>query len=105
MGSDGRPRGIAHIDFASTESAVAALESSAQEPIHLSGRDLRVDYSDGVRSQAPVEPGDKLYFAGCAGNESEIREIFKDFNDSIVDIHLCMLFILFDLVPKTDMDE
>jgi nucleolin len=88
MGADGRPRGICHIDFASKESAVAALESAAQEPIHLAGRDLRVDYSDGVKSPAAPQAGDKLYFSGCAGDESEVREIFKDFNDSIVDIHL-----------------
>ena len=105
MGGDGRPRGIAHCEFASRESAVAAIESAAQEPIHLAGRDLRVDYSAGHRGQQANEPSEKLYFSGCAGDENEVRAIFKQFGDSIVDIHLCMLFTLSDAITMIYMDE
>ena len=72
------------------------MESASQEPIHLSGRDLRLDYSAGNRVRQQ-EPSEKLYFSGCSGDEAEVREIFKDFNSSIIDIHLCMLFAFSDL--------
>lgn len=97
INSDGRPRGIAHVDFATLESAVAAVDSSLQEPIHLSGRDLRLDFAAGARDQQQnIEPSDKLYFSGFGGEESELRALFKEFDDSIVDIHLCMLFTFSD---------
>jgi RNA recognition motif-containing protein len=105
LNSDGRPRGICHVEYAAKESAVAALESASQEPIHMLGRDLRLDYSAGPRAQTPNEPSEKLYFAGCAGDEGEIRNIFKQFSNSIVDIHLCMLFTLSESVPITHIDE
>ena len=105
MGSDGRPRGIAHIEFAKQEFAVAAVESSTQEPIHMLGRDLRLDFSAGPRSQQNSEPSEKLYFSGCAGDEAEVRSLFQEFGDDIVDIHLCMLFTLSDFVPLTHMDD
>jgi hypothetical protein len=109
MNPDGRPRGIAHIEFATNESALAAIESAAQEPIHMLGRDLRLDFSAGNNNttarQQQHEPSEKLYFSGCSGDESEVREIFKKYSDSIIDIHLCMLFTLFDSVPTTHVDE
>jgi len=89
LNSEGRPRGIAHIDFVSQESAVATVDSAAQEPIHLAGRDLRIDYAAGVRQQkVTVEPSEKLYFSGLLGEESDIRAVFQQFDDSLVDIHL-----------------
>ncbi|KAF8809824.1 RNA-binding domain-containing protein [Phlegmacium glaucopus] len=90
MNSEGRPRGIAHIDFASQDSAVATVDSAAQEPIHFAGRDLRIDFAAGIRErqQAVIEPSEKLYFSGLAGEESDIRTVFQQFGDSIVDIHL-----------------
>lgn len=94
MNGENRPRGIAHCEFATKESAIAAIESAAEEPIHLAGRDLRVDFSAGNRAQSVAEPSEKLYFAGCAGDENEIRNLFRQFGDSIVDIFLCMLFTL-----------
>lgn len=106
MNPDGRPRGIAHVEFTTKEGAIAAIESGSQEPIHLLGRDLRLDFSAGKEApRQQNEPSEKLYFSGCAGDESEIRAIFKDFSDSIVDIHLCMLFTLFDSVPTTHLAE
>lgn len=72
----------------------------------MSGRDLRVDFSAGNnRTQAVAEPNEKLYFSGCAGDESDIRKIFEDFESYIMDIHLRMLFILSDSVLTTHMDE
>jgi RNA recognition motif-containing protein len=54
----------------------------------MSGRDLRVDFSAGAKGQSIAEPSEKLYFSGCAGDEAEVRNIFKQFSNSIVDIHL-----------------
>jgi len=90
MTQAGNSRGMANVDFTSKESAVATIESATLKPIHLRGRDLHVDYSKFEPFQArPVtDPSDRLYFSGCAGNESEIRTIFNQFNDSIIDIDL-----------------
>ena len=104
LNNDGRPRGIAHIEYADKECAVAAIESAAQEPLHMLGRDLRIDFSAGGRAKPNIEPNEKLYFSGCAGTEEEIRDIFKQFEDSIIDIHLCMLFALSDSVSTTHME-
>lgn len=102
MFQDGRPRGTFHVDFASKDSAVALMESAAQKPIHLNGRDLRLDFaSDNIRTPV-TDPSEKLYFHGCSGDESAIRTIFQQFSGSIVDVFLCMLFTLSDLVPVTD---
>lgn len=92
MNSEGRPRGMAHVDFANRESAIAAVDSAAQEPMHLAGRDLRIDFAVARSQQVNTEPSEKLYFSGFAGDESALRSLFKDFGHSIVDIHLCMLF-------------
>lgn len=96
MNSEGRPRGIAHIEFANQETAVATVDSAFQEPIYLAGRDLRVDFAAGVRDRQPVtvQPSQKLYFSGLAGDESVIRTAFRQFGESIVDIYLCMFFYL-----------
>jgi len=89
INSDGRPRGIAHIDFANAESAVATVDSAMQEPIHLAGRDLRIDFAVGLRDRdSALEPNEKLYFSGFAGDEMQLRNIFNKFADSLVDIHL-----------------
>ena len=105
MNGDGRPKGICHVEFATKESAIAAIESASEEPVHLLGRDLRVDFSAGNRVQAVTPPSEKLYFSGCDGDEAAVRNVFKQFGDSIIDIHLCMLFTLSDSVPITHMDE
>jgi hypothetical protein len=99
-GADGRPRGIAHLDFADQESAVACVKSAAQEPIHLGGRDLRLDFAIGLNAmKSNVEPNRKLYFTGFSGSEAELRTIFKAYGESVSDVHLCMLFTLSDSVP------
>ena len=105
MNPDGRPRGICHVDYESKDSAVAAMASASEEPLHMAGRDLRLDFSSGNRVQQVTEPSEKLYFSGCAGDEVEIRTLFKAFGKNIVDIHLCMLFTLSGSVPTTHMES
>ena len=101
MYQDGRPRGTGHIDYASMDGVVAAVESAAKEPIDLLGRKLRVHFSHGNIIRKPVAPHERLHFSGCTGDESKIRTIFQQFSNSILDIYLCKLFTLFDSVPTT----
>jgi len=86
----GRSRGTALVEFASKESAVAAIESASLKPLHLGGRDVHVDYCkfEPGKVEQVTDPSDKLYFSGCTGDESDIRTIFNQFNDSIIDINL-----------------
>jgi hypothetical protein len=98
----GRSRGTAHVEFASKDQAVAAMNSINEKPIQMSGRYLRIENSFG--NQKPVnEPNEFLYFSNCSGGVSEIRTVFQEFNDSIIDLFLCMLFILSNSVPTTHM--
>ena len=97
-----RPRGTCHIDFANKESAVATMKWTAQNSLNLYGRKLRVEYSLGDSREPPRDPNFSLHFSGCTGEESEVRNIFQQFSDSIVDIFLSMLFILSDPVPTTE---
>jgi RNA recognition motif-containing protein len=75
---DGRSRGSAHVHFASKDSAVAA----AKEPINLADRELRVEF------RLAKDPTKNLYFKGSATGEPEIRTIFEQFNDSIIEIEM-----------------
>ena len=105
LNQDGRPRGIAHVDFANAESAVATIDSAMQEPIHLGGRDLRLDFAVGLRErESALQPSEKLYFSGFSGEETELKAIFQKFDDSLVDIHICMLFYLLWFYSLTHME-
>ena len=99
----GNSRGTCFIDFANKNSVAATLKSVAQEPIELFGRQLRV-HNPRIENRK-YEPNKKLYFSGSAGDESEIRKIFKQFNDYIVTVSLCMLSIVSDSVPTTHMEQ
>lgn len=98
---DGRPRGICHLDFVDQDSAVACIQSAAQEPLHMAGRDLRLDFAVGIgAAQSNIEPNRKLYFSGFNGDETELRTIFRDYSQHISDVHQCMLFTLSDFVTN-----
>lgn len=92
MFQDGRPKGSAHVDFASKDSATAVLESAAKTPITVIGRRLRLYFSNGNIINKAYAPNEQIFFSGCSGDESEVRALFKQFNDSIVSVFLCMLF-------------
>ncbi|CED83866.1 28 kda ribonucleoprotein [Phaffia rhodozyma] len=62
---DGQPKGFGFIDFADTESAVAAR--GALEGIDLYGREVRIDYATGPKDRAAPrarDPSDTLFFSG-----------------------------------------
>jgi RNA recognition motif-containing protein len=85
---DGRPRGFAHVSFENVKNAVAAVLSATEEPIHIGGRDLVVNFAKPkVNARANKEPNEKLYFSGCAQGEAALRELMKDVEDDIVSIH------------------
>ena len=84
-GPDGRSKGFGHIEFESVDDAVAAVESGLEEPFHLAGRDLRVDYG-AERAGTPVN---KLYFSGFVGEEQGLRALFGEFASEIRSIFFC----------------
>lgn len=84
-GPDGRSKGFGHIEFESLDDAVAAVESGLEEPFHLAGRDLRVDYG-AERAGVPVN---KLYFSGFVGEEQGLRALFGEFASEIRSIFFC----------------
>jgi hypothetical protein len=86
-GPDGRSKGFGHIEFESVDDAVAAVESGLEEPFHLAGRDLRVDYG-AERAGIPVN---KLYFSGFVGEEQGLRALFGEFAPEIRSIFFCAL--------------
>ena len=100
----GGSSGTCHIDFASKDGAVATMASVAKKPLVVAGRKLRVEFSEGKTRKLVTEPNSKLYFSGCAGDELEIRTIFEQFRDSVVDVYLCMLFTLSNSVRTTHLE-
>jgi len=85
--ADGRPRGFCHITFASEQQATAAVASAREEPIHVTGRDLVVDYAKlPANTYTKVEPNNKVYFQRFVGSESELRNLLGEFSDSVVSI-------------------
>ena len=104
MYQSGRHRGTAHVDFASNDGAVAIKELADRKPIEILDRRLLIKIAH--CKPRIHEPNEKLYVKGCAGDESEIRDIFQQFSDSIVKISLCMLSTLSDLfIPTTHMEQ
>jgi len=83
----GRSTGACHIDFASKDGAVAAVTSKTKNPVSIAGRKLRVEFSEANARKVVTEPSNRLYFSGFAGEESEIRTIFQQFRESIVDVY------------------
>ena len=72
MKSKGRPRGIAHIEFANREIAIAAVDSASRKPICLAGRNLHVDFAIGIPDREPIR----------------VQASEKQHDDPIVDINL-----------------
>jgi hypothetical protein len=98
---DGRLRGNGHVDFASKDGSLAAKTSAAQNPICIGDRKLHIEYSLGSNRKPVTKPFDKLYYSGCSGDVSKIMTIFQQFNESILEVSLCMLFTLSNSVPTT----
>ncbi|KAF8900496.1 hypothetical protein CPB84DRAFT_1962415 [Gymnopilus junonius] len=85
--ADGRPRGFAHVTFTDKESAVAAFTSAREEPLHVSGRDLYIDYARRpARTYTEVEPSSKVYFGKFTQEEEDLRALLGDFQDAITDV-------------------
>lgn len=97
----GKPGQSGFVTFNSIENATLAMEAvdGTKAP---NGENLTVAYAHGLRSKLE---NDKLhYFVYAPSEESEIRSIFQKFNDSIVEVNQCMLFILSNFVRKTHME-
>lgn len=89
--------------FDSIESATAAMRA-LDGTRTANDQKLTVEYAkpDDV-SKEVSGPNERLFFAGCTGEESEIRTVFQEYSDSIKEISLCMLFTLSDSVTTTHM--
>jgi len=90
---DGRPRGFAHITFGNVKDSVSAVVSATEEPMHLGGRDLVVNYARSkAESKRNLEPSEKLYFSGCREGEASLRTVLRDVEEDVRDIHFCAFF-------------
>ncbi|KAF9528842.1 hypothetical protein CPB83DRAFT_853827 [Crepidotus variabilis] len=84
--SDGRPRGFAHVEFASKDAAVACFTSAAEEALFFGGRDLVIDYAKGDKVSV-TPPNNRLYFTGMQAGESGLRQILGKHVDEVVTIY------------------
>jgi len=93
--ADGRPRGFAHVTFDTVKNSVSAVVSAAQEPFHMAGRDLIINYARPKAQTRPsADPCERLYFSGCGEGEVALREVLKNVEDGIVNIYFCAYFSL-----------
>jgi Ca2+-binding EF-hand superfamily protein len=112
-----RPKsGKGFVLFDSIKSARAAKEALNGTRTFM-GQKITLEFAKNVLNEVSVDedasaidnpkpshkPNERLYFRGCTGEESEIRTVFQEFNASIKDIYLCMLFTLSDSVTTTHM--
>ncbi|KAF9476624.1 RNA-binding domain-containing protein [Pholiota conissans] len=89
--NQGRPRGFAHITFVDESSAITAVNSAMEEPLHIAGRDLSLDFATNSRRAPPTEapaPNNKVYFANFEGGENGLRTLFKDFEGDILSVFM-----------------
>lgn len=85
--ADGRCRGFAHIEFENEQDAKDAIAADQEDPIFLLDRDLIVDFAP-KRVVSIKEPHHKLYIFDFVGTEDELKDAFKDYSSSIIDVHL-----------------
>lgn len=90
MDNQGRPRGFAHITFTDESAAITAVNSAAQEPLHIAGRDLSLDFASNTKraNAPPPPPNNKVYFANFEGGENGLRTLFKDYESNILSVFL-----------------
>jgi RNA recognition motif-containing protein len=70
------------------KNSVSAVVSAAQEPFHMAGRDLIINYArPKVQNRPSADPCERLYFSGCHEGEVALREVLKNVEDGIVNIH------------------
>ncbi|CAA7264050.1 unnamed protein product [Cyclocybe aegerita] len=85
---DGRPKGFAHLNFQTKDSAIATVTSAHEEPIHFGGRDLVIDYAKPLGpAQSENTPNNRLYFGRFADGEGALRELLSKYRDSLVSIY------------------
>lgn len=83
---EGNPRGIAHVDFATTDEAEKALDHYQNHAVKILDRDVRLG-----RSSPPSAhpPSSTLYFEKWEGDLSSLQSHFHALHDQIVRIHIC----------------
>ena len=59
----------------------------------MGGRDLIINYARSKEQTRPAaDPCERLYFSGCKEGEVTLREVLKNVEDGIVNIHFCAYF-------------
>ena len=106
--------GKSFVLFDSIESATAA-KNALHGTRTAMGQRLTVEFAKPLAGSATIDkpkqistkqisiPNEKLFFAGCTGDVSEVKTVFQEFSASIKDVSLCMLFTLSDSVTTTHM--
>ncbi|KAG1733743.1 hypothetical protein EDB19DRAFT_1639481 [Suillus lakei] len=84
---EGMNRGFGHIQFANVDDASKVIKADEEDPIYVMNRDIYLDHA-AVQQQAVREPYHTLYIRPFNGAEDNLREIFSDFEQSIVDVRL-----------------
>ncbi|KJA22613.1 hypothetical protein HYPSUDRAFT_139007 [Hypholoma sublateritium FD-334 SS-4] len=89
IGFDGRSRGFAHVTYSDVASAQAAVSSASEEPLHLNGRDLVLDYASArsVSTKAPVQPNNKVYYTNFEQGEAALRELLSEHEADILSVY------------------
>jgi hypothetical protein len=87
---DGRLRGFAHVEFASTEQASNAMDAHRAAPLFASDRELRLDFNTprAPREREAPPPSHKLHFSGFEGDRDQLRSAMGEFGDQCNDIFI-----------------
>ncbi|KAG1740184.1 uncharacterized protein EDB91DRAFT_1133534 [Suillus paluster] len=84
---EGMSRGFGHVQFANVADASEVIKADQEDPIYIMNRDIYLDHA--ALQQPPVlEPYHTLYVRPFGGAEDDLREVFRDFEQSIADVRL-----------------
>lgn len=66
---------------------MTAVDSAAQEPMHLNGRDLVLDYAQNKSANNPsAAPSNKIYFSNFEQGEAALRELLVEHEADILSV-------------------
>jgi len=76
------------------EEANEVIKADNEDPIFIMNRDIFLDHA--AAQVKPVEdPYHTLFIRPFNGEESELRGVFRDFEDAVADVRLCACALLY----------
>ena len=81
------------------------MSSSSEEPLHLHGRDLVLDYAAAARnagSKTSPPPNNKIYFANFEQGEAALRELLSEYEADILSVFTRAFWLYFFLSLNAD---